>query len=137
MKTIFRKLSLAIVTIFMGGFLTAAPVFAECPEGCVPVSIIGNATGTNGENCNCPTGSNGEAGGIEGTLKLVVNIMSVGVGILAAIGIAVVGIQYITAGGNEEQTRKAKRRMFEIVIGVLAYVLLYALLSWLLPGFRS
>ena len=48
-----------------------------------------------------------------------------------------VGIQYLTAGGNEEQTRKAKRRMLEIVIGIVAYVILYAGLRWLLPEFNG
>lgn len=70
-------------------------------------------------------------------LKLVVDIMTIGIGILGVIGISVSGIQYLTAGGNEEKTRKAKRRIFEIVIGLVAYVLIYALLSWLLPKFGS
>jgi type IV secretory pathway VirB2 component (pilin) len=63
--------------------------------------------------------------------------MSILVGVLAVIGIVIVGIQYMTAGGNEEQTRKAKRRLFEIVIGIVAYILMYALLKWLLPGFTE
>ena len=70
-------------------------------------------------------------------LKLVVDIMSVGIGILGVIGISISGVQYLTAGGNEEQTRKAKRRIFEIVIGLGIYVLIYALLQWLLPGFNG
>lgn len=69
--------------------------------------------------------------GIAGVLTLVVDILTIGVGIFAVIAIVIVGIQYMTAGGNEEQTRKAKRRLFEIVIGVVAYVVLYALLKWL------
>lgn len=67
-------------------------------------------------------------------LKIGLDILTVGIGVVGVLGIVIVGIQYLTAGGNEEQTRKAKRRMFEIVIGLVAYVLLYALLSWLLPG---
>lgn len=77
-------------------------------------------------------GENGE--GIMCVLKIALDILTVGIGILGVLGIVIVGIQYLTAGGNEEQTRKAKRRMFEIVIGLVAYVLLYALLNWLLPG---
>ena len=77
-------------------------------------------------------GKDGE--GIMCVLKIALDILTVGIGILGVLGIVIVGIQYLTAGGNEEQTRKAKRRMFEIVIGLVAYVLLYALLNWLLPG---
>ena len=72
--------------------------------------------------------------GIGAILKTVINVMSIGIGILAVIGITVVGIQYLTAGANEEQVRKSKRRLIEIVIGIIAYVLLYALLQWLIPG---
>ena len=62
--------------------------------------------------------------------------MTIGVGVLGVIGITLVGLQYLTAGGNEEKTRKAKRRMFEIMIGIVAYVILYSVLNWLIPDFQ-
>ncbi len=68
-------------------------------------------------------------------LKLVVTILGIGVGILGVIGISVSGIQYLTAGGSEEKTRKAKRRIYEIVIGLALYAVIYFALQWLLPGF--
>ncbi len=69
--------------------------------------------------------------GIDGVLNLVVDIMTMGIGILGVLGIVITGIQYLTAGGSEEKTRKAKRRMFEIVIGLVAYAVVYAFLTWL------
>lgn len=81
------------------------------------------------------TGTSGE--GVICILSIVVNILTVGIGVLGVLGIVIVGIQYLTAGGNEEQTRKAKRRMLEIVIGLIVYVLAYSLLKWLLPGFNG
>ena len=86
---------------------------------------------------DCAGEENGHGESIACILKLVVNIMTIGIGILGVIGISVAGIQYLTAGGSEEKTRKAKRRMFEIVIGLVAYVLIYAALKWLLPSFGS
>lgn len=77
---------------------------------------------------------NGE--GIKCVLALIVDIMTIGIGILGVLGITIVGIQYLTAGGNEEKTRKAKRRMFEIVIGLVAYVLIFAILNWLLKDYQ-
>ena len=82
----------------------------------------------------------GCAGAEDGTiciLNLVADILSIGIGILGVIGITIVGIQYLTAGGNEEKTRKAKQRMFEIVIGLVSYVIIFAVLKWLMPGFGS
>ncbi len=135
MKNIIKKALISLAIIIGGSFiavptLAPAPVYAEenggCAEGCVPTAILGEG--------HCVCDNNGDS--ITNILKLVVRIMTVGVGILAAIGITIVGIQYLTAGGNEEQTRKAKRRLFEIVIGLVAYVLIYAILEWLLPSFQ-
>lgn len=75
--------------------------------------------------------------GISGVLELVVDILSIVVGVAGVIGIVIVGIQYLTSTGNEEKTRKAKRRLFEIIIGVAAYAVGYAVLKWLLPTFGS
>lgn len=87
-----------------------------------------NVLGSGGEYCD-----DGNGGGVKHILQLVLDIMTIGIGILGVLGIVIVGIQYLTAGGNEEKTRKAKRRLLEIVIGLVAYVLIYAILGWLLP----
>lgn len=99
----------------------------EKDDKCVKTAIIGG-----GEVCDDGSGSS-----IIEVLKLVVNIMSVGVGILGVVGITVVGIQYLTAGGSEEKTRVAKKRMLEIVIGLAAYAVSYWILQWLLRGFSG
>lgn len=126
-----KKLLLSTIAIVMSFFMIAAPVSAagECPEGCVPTSILGE------NGCSCD--KNGDGSAIIGVLRLVVNIMTAGIGVLATIGIVVSGTQYLTAGGNEDQIKKSKRRIFEIIIGLVAYAVVYALLYWLLPGFNG
>lgn len=122
-----KILPLTLVAILGISFITI-PVFAEDSKpNCVKTSIIGG-----GEVCD-----SGKGNSVIQILDLIVDIMTVGIGILGVIGITIVGIQYLTAGGSEEKTRKAKRRMFEIVIGLVAYVLIYAALKWLLPSFGS
>lgn len=121
-----KRLILSIAAIFVGFSLVTTPVFAA-ETSCVQTAILGE----NHEVCD-----DGEGSGIKHILELVVEIMTVGVGILATIGLSVAGVQYLTAGGSEEQTRKAKRRIFEIVIGLAAYVLIYAILYFLLPDFK-
>lgn len=97
-------------------------------EKCVETAILGE----NHKVCGDAEGST-----ITYIIGQIMTFMMVGIGILAVIGIMVFGIQYMTAAGNEAATTKAKRRMLEIVIGVAAYVLLYAVLSWLVPGFHA
>lgn len=126
-----KKIISTITAILISGVFVAAPVFAS-------------------ENCTCSNGKPGtrpktallksigcECGGgesVSSILNFTVDIMSIGIGILGVIGITIVGIQYLTAGGSEEKTRKAKRRMFEIIIGLVLYVLIFAFLKWLLPN---
>ena len=76
----------------------------------------------------------GKGCGVFMILNVVIEVLSIGVGILGVVGIMVTGIQYLTAKDSEEQVRKAKRRLFEIIIGLVAYAVLYAALQWLLPG---
>ncbi len=127
-----KKILLCLATIFTSLTLFFAPVSAagecDCPNGSgVSTTIIGGG-------CVC---DDGKGSSVLSILNLVVDIMTIGIGILGLIGVTIVGIQYLTAGGNEEKTKKAKRRMFEIIIGLVAYVILYAALKFLLPGFNG
>ena len=145
-----KKLIFSIITIAIAGVVAVAPVFAD--EGkCTLTSVLSNAKcNEEGEQdkgnlpCFCPSSpteseedENSNPNAITDILKMVVNILSIGVGILGVLGITITGIQYLTAGGSEEKTKKAKRRMFEIILGLVAYVLIYAFLQWLLPGFKG
>lgn len=107
---------LALVT---PAFMTSA--YADC--GGASTVLIG-----------CDSGSSNSLSGIDEILKLILNILTVLVGILATIGIVISGLQYLTAGDRPEQVRKAKRRIFEIILGLIAYALIYAALQWLMPS---
>ena len=123
-KNIF--ISLLSILMMLAPLAFRAPVFADeesTADNCYHGAILDNI-------CD-----DGEGGGVIEVLKIVIRVFTIGIGIFAAVGITIVGIQYLTAGANEEQTRKAKRRLIEIVIGIAAYVVIYALLIWLLPGF--
>ena len=136
-----KKILLSIAIVFTVFVLTATPVHAKCAL----TSILGgSACNQNGEKqrdlngdkqlkageylCSCEDGT---ANSIISILDIVVNVLTIGVGILGVVGISIVGIQYLTAGGNEEKTRTAKRRMLEIIIGLALYAVMYALLQWL------
>ena len=121
-----KKLIAIIFVCLMGGFMLLAPVTNNAPvfaeEKCYDGAIL--------DVCD-----DGKGSGISEVLKMAVRILTVGISILAVIGITVAGVQYLTAGDKEEQVRKSKRRIVEIIIGIAVFVLLYAILSWLLPGF--
>lgn len=119
-------LALALVVTVVGGVFVAKPAFADCSEK-VSTSILNGD-----EACKSDDGA-----GIKALIALVVDIMMAGAGVLGVIGVVIAGIQYLTAAGNEEKTRKAKRRIFEITIGVVAFLLLAAILKFLIPNFGN
>ena len=110
---------LVVLVLVIVSVLTSNKVFAVSCGG-VPTAIL-----------NCDEGG---SGGISHILKLIIDIMSIGIGILGVVGISWVGIQYLTAGGNTEKESKAKRRMSEIVIGLAVYVVLWGGAQWLMSG---
>lgn len=73
-------------------------------------------------------------GAIIGLLKFGIQIMTMGVGVLAVAGIIYAGILYASAAGAQEQVKKAKMMIFNVVIGLAAYAFMVSLLEFLIPG---
>lgn len=93
-------------------------------------------SGDNKENCTSiltwiPCGEEG----VWQILQLALNIMTFGVAILATIGLVISGIQWMTATDMEDRIVKAKSRIFNIVIGLIMWALMWLVLTWLIPGF--
>lgn len=82
--------------------------------------------------------STGEAGakgtGLWQILLIAINILTAGVGVLALAGIVYGSVLYTSAGGNQEQVKKAMAIFTNVVIGVVAFAGMYALLNFLVPG---
>lgn len=115
-----KRKSLILLLIMLILSAITIPVFAESKCGGVDTNLI---------ECD-----NIGAGSIRSVLLIIINVLSIGVGIIGVIGISVAGIQYLTAGGDEQKTTKAKRRIYEIIIGVMVFALMWTGAQWLLPG---
>lgn len=94
-------------------------VFADC--GGVQTSII---------NCN----ETDAKSGIFAILGMVLNILTFGVGIAATAGFIFCGYQYMTSKNEPAVIAKIKTRILNIVIGLLAYAMFWAIIALLLPG---
>jgi hypothetical protein len=68
------------------------------------------------------------------TIRIVVNFLSAGVGIVITGSIIVGGIQYAIAGNNPNAVSAAKKRIQDALIALLAFFFIYALLDFLIPG---
>ncbi len=71
---------------------------------------------------------------ISGLLKIVFNVLVYGIGAAAVLGVLIAGIQYMTARDNESQVAAAKKRLYEVVIGLIAWAAMFTILNWLIPG---
>jgi len=105
---------------------------ADAPEkinycGGVETSLI---------TCDEPGGSTTDISetGVWGILILAINILSAGVGVAALAGIVYGAALYTTAEGSAEKVKKAIEVFRNVVIGVVAYALMYAGLNFLIPG---
>lgn len=115
---------LALIVASIAGFALSANTYAaEC--GGVTTSII---------DCPQPGGNTVENSGIWGILLVAINILTAGVGIAAVGGIVYASIMYTSAGGNQEQVKKAMTVITNIVIGIIAYAGMYTLLNFIVPG---
>ena len=72
--------------------------------------------------------------GVWGLLLIAINILTAGVGIAAIGGIVSGSILYTSAGGSPEQVKKAMGIITNVVIGIIAYALMFSLLNFLIPG---
>lgn len=103
----------------------SAPVMAACANGRVETNLFG-----------C-VGTDDKGSGIMRILSLVVTVLLYGIGAAAVIGVVIAGILYLTARDNEAQVAKAKTRLIEVAIGLVAWALLFTLLQWLIPNFTG
>ncbi|MBH1957010.1 hypothetical protein I8H84_05530 [Candidatus Saccharibacteria bacterium] len=106
----------------------------EMPADVNPASPIGGEGECGGAKVNLLSCSGSGEEAIGGILKLVLTIMSVGVGILAVGGIVYGAILYASAQDNAGQTKKAVEVITNTVIGLLLYGLMIAIVNWLIPG---
>ncbi len=97
---------------------------------CLPTYAV-RCGGVDTSIISCTEGGDG---GIWHIIHLVVDILSIGIGIAGVVGVSVAGIQYLTAGPDVGKTQKAKERIYQIVIGLVAYVMAFVGLQWLMPN---
>ena len=96
---------------------------AECAN--VATSII---------SCPKSDGKTVETTGVWSLLVIVINILTAGVGVLAVGGVVYGSILYSVAGDSSEKVSKAREVIRNVVIGIIAYALMYSALNFLIPG---
>lgn len=63
-----------------------------------------------------------------------IRVLSVLVGIAAAMGIIIGAIQVSTSAGDPQKAANGKNHIRNAIIAIVTYVLLFVVLNWLIPG---
>jgi hypothetical protein len=121
--------SLALSIFLLSGFVTLALPLSTASAACGGVvTAIVNCDQTGGKDAGI------EQTGVWGILLLAINILTAGIGIAAIGGIVYGSVLYTSAGGSQEQVKKALGIITNVVIGVVAYALMFSFLNFLIPG---
>jgi hypothetical protein len=119
----------------------AIPVGVSAQSSCNPSNTAANNCITGGlcqgaqnlkvEPTTAPC-TEQDPGGLQGTIKTIVNILSVVVGIVAVIMIIIGGFRYITSGGKQESVTGAKNTIMYALIGLVIVALAQVIVRFVL-----
>ena len=98
------------------------------PDGSVNTCEVAGVT------CDGADRENPESDNILCRLLQIVDFLSVGVAVVAAISVTVAGAQYVVSRGDPNKTAKAINRLIQVGMAIVIYVFGWALMNWLIPG---
>jgi hypothetical protein len=116
-------LSVALALILVGAFITLFPAdvaFAGPTDAEKQVDVCGA-----GADCNSF---------VTKYINPFIAFLSIVVGIAAVVSIIMAGIQYSASADDPGAVSKAKMRIFNTIIGLVAYIFLLAFFDYLVPG---
>ncbi|MDB5179311.1 MAG: hypothetical protein JWN01_1254 [Patescibacteria group bacterium] len=104
------------------------PAASTCPTGTIKIALPIQA----GKGCvdNTP----GSGGAIVAYLKMVLTLLAGAVGGVIMLMLVVAGIQYITSIGDPAAIKSAKNRIVNAITGLVLFLMMYAILNFLVPG---
>ena len=131
----FKKIKSSIlisstaITMLVSVLVPSFAAQAACTQ---TASDIGSGvTSASSSTGNCSSGTN-VTSGIKSVAKTLTGILSVVVGIISVFAIILAGAQYITSGGNNDKTNKAKNTLLYAVVGLVVAALAGTISLWVL-----
>ena len=83
---------------------------------------------------NCVSNSASSGGAIVNYLRGWLLLLSGVVGTVIMVVLVVAGVQYITSAGDPGLVKAAKQRIFNAILALVLYLMMYAILQFLVPG---
>jgi cytochrome bd-type quinol oxidase subunit 2 len=134
-----KKISKVIIVLatMLTGFTLLAQNLALAID-CATCSGASNLTTQQAIECgsSCASGNNQTSdkaeSNVNGTIKDLINILSVAVGVAAVIMIVIGGFRYVTSGGKQESVTSAKNTIMYALIGLVVVALAQIIVRFVL-----
>jgi hypothetical protein len=116
------------------------PLATSSEKLCVAVPIFGKKSNNPSAKGECPDGqqeiSNDPANGgaIIYYLREILKLANILVGAVIILAIIISGIQYMISGGDPANVKKAKGHLMNAFTALVLYMLMVAILNFLIPG---
>lgn len=137
MKNTKNITKIVLSLIIALAFLWPSITFAATTDGVDTQKTTGTSTT---KQVSCENSSQAalrkclKANPIVSDLQIITNFLSAAVAIVVIGVIIVGGIQYSMAGDNPSAVTAAKKRITDGLLALTAYLLIFSLLQWLIPG---
>ena len=115
---------MAVFGIFAAPLVPATTFAQTKADICEGVGL----TGGGGNNCDDPSGGPS----VESTVRTVINLLSLIVGIVAVIMIIIGGLKYITSSGDSNNVSSAKNTILYAIVGLVIVALAQVIVRFVL-----
>jgi hypothetical protein len=140
LKFVIKKTAHAFAIVFTLLVLNATPALAASvatgyDQFAQHPTTAGSQTTTNNPSPSTfyPENTSGMSA-VSSWLKTFINLFSAVIGVGAVIMIIFAGIQYSAARDNPQAIQAAKQKIYNVLIGLGAFIFLWAFMQWLIPG---
>lgn len=130
MQKLYKRVVMSLMFLVMGSLTIAYSPFNNsvlAANGTLECAVLPS-------NICSKAKEGGSEGGVFALLVWVLVIMTALVGFAAVGGLIWAGILYASASANAEQVKRAKTIIRDVIIGLVAYGLMFVVLNWLIPG---
>lgn len=132
---IMKVLGAAVLPLLVAVMVLVQPVFLTQPVMAETVSKDADGSINIKIDTNILPPEWASKEGVMKILGLILRVLVYGLGAAATLGVVIAGVMYLTARDDPQQAAKAKKRLIEIAIGLVAWAVLFTVLNWLIPGF--
>ncbi len=148
MEVVARRILIIVIAAVALLLIVCSPTYADTPSTCVvgnePSCPVNSGScsfdGASIAHCTDPAASNASCtdtkncGFLTKYVQPFVNFLSALVGVAVTVSIVIGGIQYGSSAGDSAKVSAAKNRIRNSIIALLAFLFLYAMMNFLIPG---